>query len=288
MATGTAMAAEVTINTIHAQAAAIVDGDTKAGWDVWDMLEFYLLSYHADEIDLHTKTVQRVLECLMSKAKIGIGYGPHGRSLLMQAIHCENKDCSNFLMDLFEHDPKQFPLDVDLQNDGASSAANTTIFTFACRWKPAFAMRLAPYVSSRTFLRRPLLGWPLIICILDDLFIKAPRPNLRDQQIELVHHLLQPNYDFRVPVCGLASQMETGRTPQELLQYYVNDNTKTYLDANTWDKFVKLGAALDAAVQRVRIYSENFEPTVKNAFGYFLPNVLISLVLQFAAMTEFV
>ena len=258
--------------------------DRKTAWNVWEKILMSLRSYTPIRRQYKEK-VKAVLGLLLRRGKIGIGCGPNDRSLLMQAILDAPRgviDTPDILLDLHEQDPEQYPLDLNLQND---YHVYGTPFIAAVRENPQFAIRLAPHISDATFLRRPFPSWPLMICIIDDIFILS-RHHLQSEAIDLAFELLKSRYDFCFPIMGQVSRvhhpLHLAETPLERLQ-----RGKKHADDRVKERLQLLETALIVAIERVTLYSQNFERTVVNALDDRFPPVLFPLILQFAALPTF-
>ena len=276
------MATELRDESLQVKIKQIEIGDRKTAWEFWRECMNY-------------GTLISTLRCLLLRAPLGRGLGPHGRSLMMEALSFSgNCALPHYLMDLHEEDLNLFPMDLELVENNTSVDTNhcetcyTSVFSLAVREAPLFALRLAPLMNDSTLLQRPFPGWPLLGCIIDDIF--RGHPQFTDEYIKLACHLLQPSYDFRFPIHGPCSGNQSSRNQRSGQEFaletqpleMISRPPGLYRETLT-ERVRPVKIALKTAIQRLTHYRLHFANEISNILKDSLPGVLIPLIVQFAS-----
>jgi hypothetical protein len=167
---------------------------------------------------------QAVFRTLLSQAPIGVGLGPRGHSLLMEAVRY-NESCMAALLNVHNEHPHRFPLDKHLRSQDGKFP-----FHVAARDYPAIALQLLDSVTDYALAGSAVSGFPLMACLIDDIFNGIHTGPVHCQ---LTRCLLQPCFDLRFPLIGyesaacvevrsLSGQLQKEcRTPEQLFEKYM-------------------------------------------------------------------
>lgn len=293
-----------TPESIRAEAAKITIGDRTATWQLWHKLvnAISCTDPHDQAIWMDVASVsststfaikesketnlKQTIRCLLQRAPIGADTSVEC-SLLATAVAFTGHEpfqrftkVPDILLDLHDEDPLTFPLVID-----GSNFDRLTPFAMAVRHLPLFAIRLAPRVNDHNFLERPLPLWPLMACIVDDIYCHEGGGSIQNELIDLIHHLLQPCYDFRLPLIGSIAEHAKYGSASDVIQYRTKN---TAVSSEAQSKVDQITVLLQLAVERRKFYSEHFTTFVIKALDQSLPTVLFPLVLQFAALPDFI
>ena len=277
---------DTTIEALEAKASALRSGDRDRdeAWDIWYDLVANPKKYDASQS-------KSILRRLLAVTHIGCDYGPSERSLMMESLvfpDVRHQRYPDMLLDLHQENPFEYPLDMELPEavrvpqPNGSYARYYSAFGFAVREAPRFALRLIEYVSDVTLCQRPLYAWPLLACIIDDIF-RGPM-EFTDDYIRLGCYLLQPCFDFRFPIVGGAARDDVFELEPQALLTRVRVHRTVPLAP-----LAKFERDLDAAIQRVTTYRKHFEDCVLDALcsQQVVPRDLLPLILQYAALPTF-
>ena len=259
------------IGSLHARAIALPVGDWKKAWALWCEL--------VDDTTFRNNA-KSIVRCLLSCAQIGLGLGPRGASLMMEALLYGNAfGYPDMLLDLHDEDSEKYPMDLELfyeQDVGILPSGYRSAFAFAVREVPLFAIRLAHRMNDSTLAQSPLPGWPLLACLIDDIFRGSM--HRMDALIQLACHLLQPCFDFRFPIMG-SSARAFELEPQALMNRFMKHRKNSNI--------AKLEQSLNTAIQRITTYRLHFNDCVVDALlrlQHVVPRDLVPVILQYAAL----